>query len=48
MNKNYLVERWACLELSFVGKQFNNPFTDAAIVGKFNGKHEVVEVEGFV
>ena len=47
MKKNYLVERWACLELSFVGKQFNNPFTDAAIVGKFNGKHEVVEVEGF-
>ncbi len=47
MSDVYSVERWGCLELRFLGNYFENPFIDATIKGKFEGKHETIDVEGF-
>lgn len=47
MKSNYTVERWSCVELRYVGKNFGNPFTEATIKAKFTCKHEVVKIEGF-
>lgn len=41
------IERWDCLELSFQGKSFQNPFSDASIMGTFTGAQECKSVEGF-
>ena len=41
------VERWGIFELSLPGKTEGNPFTDYAIRGRFEGRHEDVMVSGF-
>lgn len=41
------IELWGCLELSFEGKVFENPFMEATILGTFKGDQECKTVEGF-
>ena len=47
MNKHISAERWSCIELSYEGKSFENPFTQAQIHGVFVNRNETIETEGF-
>ncbi|WP_099204242.1 DUF5605 domain-containing protein [Scatolibacter rhodanostii] len=41
------VEKWGVFEISLPGPQAGNPFTEQHCCGKFIGKNEVVETDGF-
>ncbi len=41
------IQRWDCLELSFEGKVFDNPYLEGTIHGTFTSTQESKTVEGF-
>lgn len=41
------VEKWGVFEVSVMGSDTGNPFTEQSLRGVFRGKNEVVEADGF-